>query len=196
MFLMGHDNFIYHRLMAEACGDPFDRHVFACAIMAAGESGQTLSDGLGLGSKDLAGLFARYFPHSCGLVRVNETPRAPMATEEPDLRQLLLDHRSHETIEEEWLSCIVARRCQGANHLWQDMGLSNRGEISVMLDRHFQSLATKNVGDMKWKKFFYRQLCRQENVLVCKSPNCEVCGDFSFCFGDELPLAGMSLRVV
>lgn len=35
---------------------------------------------------------------------------------------------------------------------------------------------------MKWKKFFYRQLCEQAEVLICKSPNCAVCSDYSLCF--------------
>jgi nitrogen fixation protein NifQ len=48
--------------------------------------------------------------------------------------------------------------------------------------RHFRGLAELNDRDMKWKKFFYRQLCQREGVLICKSPNCDICSDFSLCF--------------
>jgi nitrogen fixation protein NifQ len=38
---------------------------------------------------------------------------------------------------------------------------------------------------MRWKKFFYRQLCEQADVLICKSPSCGVCCDYASCFGAE-----------
>ena len=38
---------------------------------------------------------------------------------------------------------------------------------------------------MKWKKFFYRQLCQSEGVVICKSPVCSACEDFAQCFGQE-----------
>ncbi|MEO5374097.1 MAG: nitrogen fixation protein NifQ [Alphaproteobacteria bacterium] len=189
---MGHESLVYSRLMATAEGDRFDRHVFACSIAAAVVDGLPLTDGLGLTSEDLAALFTRHFPRSSGLIRQAGLMTAPDQPEEPDLRRLMLDHRSRGTIEEAWLAHIIARRSQGANHLWQDMGLSNRGEISTLLDRHFHTLAAKNTGNMKWKKFFYRQLCHRADVTLCTSPNCEVCDDFTNCFGDELPVLAVA----
>ena len=47
----------------------------------------------------------------------------------------------------------------------------------------------------KWKKFFYRQLCQQAEILICKSPSCAVCSDHAQCFeapeddGTATPLA-------
>jgi nitrogen fixation protein NifQ len=38
---------------------------------------------------------------------------------------------------------------------------------------------------MKWKKFFYRELCMRDGVLVCKAPICDICTDFAHCFGDK-----------
>ncbi len=189
--IMEHAGLVYQRLMAEGGGVRFDRHVFACAVAAAVGEGRPLAEGLGLGSRDMAALFARYFPRSQGLIRASGASPGQGEPEEPDLRRLLLDHRTRGTIEEEWLARIIARRSLGANHLWQDLGLSNRGEVSTLLDRHFHALAAKNTGHMKWKKFFYRQLCLQADVKVCSSPNCEVCDDFAACFGDELPLLAM-----
>ena len=72
-----------------------------------------------------------------------------------------------------------------ANHLWQDLGLPHRGDLSALLHRHFRPLAERNDQDMKWKKFFYRKLCEREGVLVCKAPNCAVCDDVGLCFGAE-----------
>ena len=38
---------------------------------------------------------------------------------------------------------------------------------------------------MKWKKFFYRQLCERSGMLICKSPRCADCVDYRICFGPE-----------
>jgi nitrogen fixation protein NifQ len=38
---------------------------------------------------------------------------------------------------------------------------------------------------MKWKKFFYKQLCEREGVNACKAPSCAACDDYSKCFGSE-----------
>jgi nitrogen fixation protein NifQ len=71
----------------------------------------------------------------------------------------------------------------GQNHLWQDMGLPDRRVLSRLIEWNFPSLFARNSGDMKWKKFFYRQLCEQAEVLICKSPSCGVCVDHQLCFG-------------
>ncbi len=168
--------------------DDFDRHVFACVLaIGLSEAGRPLTDATGLSRGDLRQLFARYFAHAQTLLddQPAEAAASPEAIEEPDLRQLLLDNRTHGTEDEAWLATIVARRSLGANHLWQDLGLMHRGELSRLLHRHFYPLASRNDKDMKWKKFFYRQLCQLDGVLVCKAPNCEVCADVGICFGAE-----------
>lgn len=84
-----------------------------------------------------------------------------------------------------WLCSAIATSAQRNNHLWQDMGLPSRRELSAILNLRFPRLAAQNVHDMKWKKFFYRQLCQRSGVPICKSPSCADCCDYSFCFGPE-----------
>ena len=79
----------------------------------------------------------------------------------------------------------VALACLGDNHLWQDLQLANRGELGVLLRRWFPALAAKNTGDMKWKKFFYKQLCERAEIHACRAPSCAVCSDRAQCFGPE-----------
>jgi nitrogen fixation protein NifQ len=79
----------------------------------------------------------------------------------------------------------VATASMADNHLWQDMGLPNRATLSGLMTRYFTSLAARNTGDMKWKKFFYRQLCEREGLSICRSPSCNVCCDYQHCFGSE-----------
>ena len=38
---------------------------------------------------------------------------------------------------------------------------------------------------MKWKKFFYRTICRDEGYTLCAAPSCAECEDFDNCFGEE-----------
>jgi nitrogen fixation protein NifQ len=83
------------------------------------------------------------------------------------------------------MSLLVARRATRPNHLWQDLGLMNRGELSGLMQRHFAQLASRNTQDMKWKKFFYRMICREEGFRLCVAPSCSECADFNGCFGDE-----------
>lgn len=174
--------------MHSGLGDPFDRHVFACALAAgAAEFPRPLAEALGLAPAALADLADAYFPGSWRRIpadRVGADP-GPDALEEPDLRQLLLEHRARGAPEEGWLAAIVARRSLGANHLWQDLGLFERSELNTLMQRHFPGLKALNGGDMKWKKFFYRQLCERDGVVLCKAPNCAVCADVAECFGPE-----------
>jgi nitrogen fixation protein NifQ len=53
------------------------------------------------------------------------------------------------------------------------------------MQRHFAPLARRNTQDMKWKKFFFRMLCRDEGYSLCSAPSCSECSDFCACFGDE-----------
>lgn len=102
-----------------------------------------------------------------------------------DLVALLLEHRGDDAEETAWLACAIATACFGNNHLWQDMGLPSRAVLSELLSGYFPVLADKNLGNMKWKKFFYKQLCERMHVNACKAPSCSVCSDYVQCFGPE-----------
>ncbi|HMN82053.1 MAG TPA: nitrogen fixation protein NifQ [Burkholderiaceae bacterium] len=79
----------------------------------------------------------------------------------------------------------IAVASLGDNHLWQDMQLRSRAELSALIRQWFPRLAARNDRDMKWKKFFYKQLCEREQIFVCRSPSCAVCSDYDYCFGPE-----------
>ena len=167
-------------------GPALDRLLFARILgLAAQHPGHAITASLGLTRGALAELIRRHAAGFAHLLPTLPDDSGEDAIEEEDLRAFLLDHRAAGTAEEEWLAAIVARRTLGPNHLWQDMGFANRRELNAMFRRHFPSLVALNSGDMKWKKFFYRQLCAREGLMLCKSPNCDVCDDFAACFGAE-----------
>lgn len=178
---------MYELLQADGIGDDFDRHVFACAVaVAIKETSRPLTHALGLDRATLARVCERYFPHAAAALDALAVADAGAdAIEEPDFRDLLVGNRTRGIEEEAWMAAVIARRSLLANHLWQDLGLFSRGELSALLLRYFAPLASQNTQDMKWKKFFYRELCRREGVFVCKAPNCTVCSDYEHCFGEE-----------
>jgi nitrogen fixation protein NifQ len=102
-----------------------------------------------------------------------------------DIVELLMDHRCDDSDETRELAVFIANASMGDNHLWQDMGLPNRGVLNELMQTSFPSLAAKNTDNMKWKKFFYKQLCERADIFICKSPSCGVCIDYDKCFGSE-----------
>ncbi|WP_431857762.1 nitrogen fixation protein NifQ [Azospirillum sp.] len=165
--------------------EELDRHLFGRIVDLAVHDPRPLTQALGLGRADLTRLLGVHLPERGALLEGLDEDTGEDALEEADLRALLLEHRAGDGPEPVWLATIVARRSLETNHLWQDMGFADRGELGAMFGRHFPSLVALNSGDMKWKKFFYRQLCAREGFLLCKSPHCERCDDYDACFDGE-----------
>jgi nitrogen fixation protein NifQ len=162
--------------------DPVTR-AFAGALAA---SRTALARPLGLAPEAFRALAARYFPAANDLPEAAPAGCASLRAEEyDDLLQLLLEHRSDPGDETSWLANAVAAACLGNNHLWQDLGLASRQELSDLLKARFPTLYARNTGNMKWKKFFYKQLCDRASVNTCRAPSCRVCDDYHNCFGAE-----------
>jgi nitrogen fixation protein NifQ len=173
-----------------AAREPFVKHVFA-SIWAIGlaqaqnENGD-LSQALGLARADLVALARAWSPHPRSLEQAKGASETiELDEEEGQLLRLLDDYRADAGAETFWLARMVTRRSMQPNHLWQDLGLNDRGELSRLLRENFPELAAANVANMKWKKFFYRRLCEMEGFTLCTAPSCRECDDFDRCFGPE-----------
>ncbi|WP_213992215.1 nitrogen fixation protein NifQ [Sodalis sp. dw_96] len=84
------------------------------------------------------------------------------------------------------LNQLIAGGSLGFNHLWQDLGLSSREELRELMTDCFPELVRMNHRNMRWKKFFYRQLCLAESgEITCRSPSCEQCVEQETCFAPE-----------
>ncbi len=175
-------------LLLQSSHDPSDAVTRALAgALAHAAAGVIPAPTLGLDGTRFQTLLARHFPALDGQICAAhcEGCRPLRSDEFADLVALLLAHRAHAGEEAEWLAHAIASACMGGNHLYHDMGLPNRQALSELLSRHFTRLFEKNVGNMKWKKFFYKQLCDQAEVRVCQAPSCQVCNDYQACFGPE-----------
>ncbi|CAN5205191.1 nitrogen fixation protein NifQ [soil metagenome] len=112
----------------------------------------------------------------------------PRADEIEEVISLLREHADLTAGSKEASDAVAwALACAslGDNHLWQDLELPSRSELSMLIGHWFPSLAARNTQNMKWKKFFYKQLCEREEIMICKAPTCGVCTDHAVCFGPE-----------
>jgi nitrogen fixation protein NifQ len=176
---------LYAVLMARAAGLPND-DLFARMLVSQAGGQSALPAGLGLASSDFRALMGRHFP---GFGLPAQLARAPdfgeRGIEWDDLLALLMQYRAGADASETWLALIVATACMGGDHLWQDLGLWQRADLTQLMARNFPGLTALNTQDMKWKKFLYKQLCNRAGVYACRAPSCEVCVDYAKCFGRE-----------
>ena len=147
---------------------------------------------LGLDPPALTRLLGRYFPDSPlaatdaqSAAATGEVCTALAAEEFAELLDLVREHRRDDSEETAWLAHAIVSACAGENHLWEDMGLPNRETLSQLIKYYFPVLYFKNTGNLRWKKFFYKQLCDRAEVRLCKAPSCGVCSDYVQCFGPE-----------
>ncbi len=170
--------------------DPFDCHVvasiLAVALAEAAATGRPVCDGVGLQFAELLELVADFFPAAVAAFGSTAGYGALVIDdEEQTLRDILYMYASSASSFHRHLAAMIARRCTRPHHLWQDLGLQDRSELSRLMRRHFTTLADRNHSDMKWKKFLYRLVCRSEGFTLCAAPICSDCDDFALCFGAE-----------
>jgi nitrogen fixation protein NifQ len=177
---------VYDRLMATRRGDPVEDSL--ARILASWHLGQgSMPQWLGMGEDSFLAMMTYHFPglDAYSLMTVRDLIDPQRTEELEDLRKLLLENRSGRSDSELWMVEILIAGCMGNDHLWQDLGLWQRADLSKLMLDNFEPLALRNNKDMKWKKFLYKQLCEAEGIYVCRSPSCEVCVDYDNCFGSE-----------
>ncbi|MCG8085143.1 MAG: nitrogen fixation protein NifQ [Candidatus Thiodiazotropha taylori] len=157
-------------------------------IIASWAYGQSvLPEWLGLGELEFHRMLHHHFPiiQPQSLLGYDHAPMCENNEEMDDLRKLLLNNRSQRSRSEHWLVEILIYGCLGKDHLWQDLGLWSRPDLSKLMADHFTPLYELNSKNMKWKKFLYKRLCETEGIYTCRAPSCEACADYSVCFGPE-----------
>lgn len=184
--VMSENELVYDLLMQRSAGGTND-HLLASMLASwiIGSSG--LPQRLGLSKDAMESMLANHFNCDSRLLEL------PDGEELDDRRQdefrevydLLMRNRAGQSQTEEWIARIISAGCQASDHLWQDLGLWERKDLSRMMLHNFPVLAEKNDKNMKWKKFIYKQLCITEGIYTCRSPSCEVCADYNDCFGPE-----------
>ncbi len=181
-------DFIHARIMARAVDGGIADDLLAKMLASRALGFGALSADLGLGEARFAAMLARRFPRLPWIVE-DGAPDPARLPEREDLIALLLRHASQadeggrEAAQD--MAAIVAAACIGSDHLWEDLGLWSRADLTRLMHHSFPALAAKNDRDMKWKKFLYKQMCLEDGVYVCRAPSCEDCKDYELCFGPE-----------
>ncbi|MES9965666.1 MAG: nitrogen fixation protein NifQ [Sedimenticola sp.] len=176
----------YARLTAARRGDPVEETLARMlASWMAGEG--DMPKWLGLDEYEFRRMMQHHFPgfDVSELHGIGSEVDLERGAEMDDLRKLLLSSRTTCSQFETWMTSIVIAGCLGNDHLWQDLGLWERPDLSRLMLENFRPLAIRNTKDMKWKKFLYKQLCETEGIYTCRAPSCEVCTDYTACFGTE-----------
>lgn len=172
-----------------AC-DEFDAHIvasiLAISFREAAADGRTLTSATGLLPDRLGALIQEFFPKAASWrLFAKGAAAVERSADEVCLLDLLQICTTSGTDFEAQLAAMIAKRAQRPNHLWQDLGLRSRGDLSELMRRHFKPLALRNSQDMKWKKFLYRIICADASYTLCTAPSCAECDDFNVCFGEE-----------
>lgn len=176
---------LYGLLMARAAGLPND-DLFAKMLVSQAAAQSALPACLGLGLGEFRALMARHFPGFNLPAPLAHAPNlGERGAEWDELLALLVGYQGGADASESWMALIVATACMGGDHLWQDLGLWSRADLTKLMADNFPGLSALNTLDMKWKKFLYKQLCDRNGVHVCRSPSCEVCVDYAKCFSGE-----------
>ena len=135
---------VYRRLVAGGSStgpDGFDTHVVASILaLALSESlaeAQPLVATVGLDGAELAALMAEFFPDAGACFAVPLDLAVTRSTDEACLVDLLGRCATTPSAFEGRLAAMIGRRAQRPNHLWQDLGLGSRHELSALMARHF-----------------------------------------------------------
>ncbi|MBT3092330.1 MAG: nitrogen fixation protein NifQ [Candidatus Thiodiazotropha endolucinida] len=177
----------FTRVMAARRGDPLEETL--ARILASWMAGEgVMPEWLGMGEHAFRRMVQHHFPNldTREMLGVGSAVDQERGAEKDDLRKLLLASRTTGSQSETWMTDIVIAGCLGSDHLWQDLGLWERSDLTRLMLKNFRPLAIRNTQDMKWKKFLYKQLCETEGIYTCRAPSCEVCADYVACFGPEV----------
>lgn len=181
---------IYNRLIgSKSSYDEFDKDTLASIIASAvATSNKPLTESLGLSREMLDEILTTVFANAYTVDELTATTdtAGEDAIEEEEFRVFFIENGTNKARIEVWLAHILVRRILEPHHLWQALGVCSRQVLSDTLHKHFEPLASKNTQNMRWKKFFYREMCQKVvGNIVCKSPICDVCPDYKECFAPE-----------
>jgi len=95
---------------------------------------------------------------------------------------LLASYRNMQDPSSKQMAVIVATASLTSFHLWESLGLPDRIQLGELIQHNFPDLYTLNTENMRWKRFFYRQLCEQDGDYICRAPSCEECKSYDECF--------------
>jgi len=161
-----------------------DTRLFARLIAARLAAGDLTA--LGLGHEAFAALMTRHFP---GVPISHALPEQPLADAPPFVGELIalllqFDHPTTpaDAADARCLATLLAAACLRPDHLWRDLGLSGRDDVTDLLTRHYPALVARNTGNLRWKAFLAQEVALAHGRPPGPAPGCPGCEDFGHCF--------------
>lgn len=168
---------------AAAPDDP-DTRLFARLVSHAASSEPPIE--IGLDIHDVAALLTHFFPRMPAPMQRQLTERiAGRSSNDPFTARthaLLQAHRSDNGDTSRWLSGILVQACLRPDHLWRDLGLNGRDDVTALLARHFPTLAAGNVHQWRWKKYLAYAAADLAGAPRSPAPGCPGCEERSHCY--------------
>ncbi|MFD1560688.1 nitrogen fixation protein NifQ [Paraburkholderia silviterrae] len=166
------------------CGDAW---LFARLVAAREVRGELAL--LGLSAHAFTALAQRYFVADAVAPWLHPPHRAPVvdathATFVASMREFLIGLAAPDVdaADAQCLATILAHACLRPDHLWRDLGLAGRDDVTAMLTRFFPEVVARNREGLRWKKLLARELARATGGVPGPAPGCPGCEDFGFCF--------------
>ena len=106
------------------------------------------------------------------------------------LHRLLMAHRNPDADDPAALALladIFACACMGSHHLWQDLGLSGRDDVSRLMQLAFPVLFESNRHELRWKRHLFLCLGQSLGRTGLKPPKCDQCELYESCMGGPVP---------
>ncbi|MFM0339655.1 nitrogen fixation protein NifQ [Paraburkholderia fungorum] len=164
-----------------------DTWLFAKLIAARDARGELAL--LGLAQPVWRALLKRHFAHMSDAIpaRLPAIETAEHTAFVQTLHALLLTHASAavHADDAQCLASIIAHACLRPDHLWRDLGLAGREEVTWMLTRYFPTLVALNVANLRWKKFLAQQRALSLGLQPGPAPGCPGCEDYGYCFPEH-----------
>lgn len=146
---------------------------------------------LGLPQQALLEMVERCFPELGALEGLSDMQYASLKAAQPPyfqaLAALLMTRRTAGVDEHvaTWLAHAIAAACHGERHLWEDLDLGGRDDVSRLLERYFHPLYLANSRNLRWKRFLFAELGAVLGRTDCLPPGCHRCDQHRVCFPES-----------
>jgi nitrogen fixation protein NifQ len=100
------------------------------------------------------------------------------------MRVLLEAYRAPETSTTPWVTGVLVHACLRPDHLWRDLGLSGREDVTFLLARHYPGLVMRNARNLRWKQFLAYSACEHAGLPPSAAPGCPQCEDHDVCYAN------------
>lgn len=80
------------------------------------------------------------------------------------------------------MATILATACLRPDHLWRDLGLTGRDDVTALLTHFFPTLVAENTANLRWKRFLAEACAHAYGRAPAPAPGCPGCEAYGECY--------------